>query len=85
MNSVRRVTFWFALSMALMIASVGSAAPLDTAFTYQGQLKQGGVPANDGAAALSAEKDGRIARVTERLEHVVTLLARMVQERKGSK
>ena len=79
-----KTVLWMVVVLAA--AEVTNASPVGTAFTDQGQLKQdGGAPANDGAAALSAEKDARMARLTERPEHVETLLPGMVQERKGSK
>jgi hypothetical protein len=46
----RQRTFWFCVALTLANAMLANAqTPLGTAFTYQGQLKQGGLPVTDTA------------------------------------
>ena len=47
MKTKRIITLWLApAAFAILILQTSSAAPLGTAFTYQGQLNSGANPAN---------------------------------------
>ena len=65
----------------LAYASAAQAAPLGTAFTYQGQLIQGGATAQ----LVSDDEETEIADVKGRLARMERIVEQLVSEKEGEK